>query len=120
MDSLIKRLKEEVGLTDEQAESVIKCVRNYMSDNDLDIDWEDFLKSKTKKITDAAKEKYNELTGKNSNFGDKVNDWADKAQDTLEDLSDKAQHKLDELSAKTKQNIKDARNKAADYLADKD
>ncbi len=102
MESLVTKLENEVGLSHEQALKTIGCVRSYMIENDLELDWEEFIESKAKKMSESAKQAWYELSGKSQT-------WADKAQDTIEEWSDKA-----------KQTIKDARNKAADFIADKD
>ena len=101
METLITKLEREVGLTHEQAVQSVNCFREYMRDNDLHIDWESFLKAKSHKVSEKGKQAFNQL------FGDPA--WADKASDNINEFVDKA-----------KQSIKDARNKAADFIADKD
>lgn len=97
MESLVSKLQKEVGLTEEQATKSVDCVRKYMEDNDL-YDWDDFFESKAKDMSEKAKKAWSDLTGKTHSWTDKFDDWADKAG----------------------QVIKDARNKAADMLSDKD
>lgn len=101
METLIGKLEKEAGLTQEQAINAIKVFQEYMKENDLHIDWEDFLKAKSQKVSESAKDAFNQL------FGDP--NWADKASDNLNSLADKA-----------KKTINKARNAAADLLATDD
>lgn len=108
MDSLVKRLENEVGLTSEQATKVIRCIRSYMKDNDIQPDWDEFLEAKAKKLSGSAQIFIDELLGKTKSVTDQLDEWADKAQDKLDDLSDEAQKKWD-----------DVRHKAADFISPK-
>lgn len=101
METLISKLEKEVGLTSEQAVKAVACVQEYMKENDLYIDWTEFMKAKSDKLGNKAKNALNEL------FGDPT--WTDKAAANISDATEKA-----------KQTIKDVRNKAADFIADKD
>ncbi len=97
MGSLVSKLQNEAGLTEEQAKKAMSCVRSYMIENDL-VDWDDFFEAKTREISSKAQKAWTELTGKSENWSDKIEEWSDKA------------NKM----------IKDARNKTADFIADKD
>lgn len=101
MENLIKKLETEVGLTNEQALKAIKVFQEYMKDNDLTIDWGDFLKAKSEKVSEATQKAFGQL------FGD--DDWFEKASKNLDSFTDKA-----------KQKINEARNAAADFLATDD
>ncbi len=96
MDSLVSKLQNEVGLTEEQAKKAMSCIRSYMIENDL-VDWDNFFEAKARDVSEKAQKAWNELTGKTVDWNEKINDWADKA------------NKM----------IKEARNKAADFIADK-
>ncbi len=109
MDSLVSKLEREVGLTSEQARKTVDCVKNYLSENDLTPDWEEFFERKFEKIADKTKNTYNQVVDKTQTLGGKIHDLADKAGDVFEDLSDK-----------TAKKVKDLRNKAADFISDKD
>ncbi len=97
MKSLVSKLQKEAELTEEQAKKAMNCIRSYMIENDL-VDWDDFFEAKAREISDKAKNAWIELTGKSENWSEKIEGWSDKA------------NKM----------IKDARNKAADFIADKD
>ena len=101
METLIGKLKSEVGLTDEQAMKVIQVFNEYMNENDLKIDWEEFIKAKSQKVSEATKSAFNQL------FGDET--WSDKAAENINTMTDKA-----------KETINKARNAAADFLATDD
>ncbi len=113
METLLTKLKNEVGLSDEQALKVMSCITDYMQENGLQPDWEKFLKGKAKNLMDTAKSAFDDFSHKAQDYadkiGDKVEDWADKAQDSVEDLSEEAKQKVNEL-----------KKKASDYLSDKD
>lgn len=100
METLLSKLEKEAGLTSEQAAKAVACFKQYMKENDLQIDWEAFLKAKSQQVTEKAQGAFNQL------FGD--SDWADKASASL-----------NEFAEKTKKTIKDVRNKTADFIADK-
>lgn len=100
MDTLISKLEKEAGLTQEQATKAVQCMQQYMKDNDLHIDWSEFVKTKSKKLGDQAKNAFDQL------FGDAT--WADKAAENINDFTEKA-----------KQTIKEVRNKTADFISDK-
>ncbi len=101
MEPLISKLQKEVGLSSEQAINTVKCFQEYMKENDLQIDWNQFIKTKSQKIGTQAKDAFNQL------FGDP--EWGEKAAANINEFAEKA-----------KQTIKEIRNKTADFIADKD
>lgn len=105
METLINKLKSEVGLTAEQATQVVKVFHQYMKDNDLSIDWESFLKTKATKISDSTRSAFDQFFGDDGWVADKV---------------EQAEDGLDSLSAKAKEKFNEVRNKAADFLATDD
>ncbi len=113
MEKLITKLQNEVGLTYEQAIQTIACVKEYLNENGIEPDWDDFLKKKAKTLSESAKEKLDSFTHKAQDFTEKatevIGDWADKAGDKVDDLTEIAKDK-----------IKDARSKAADFIAPDD
>jgi len=103
MESLVKKLQTEANITEEQATQVLKTIRSYMKENDIQIDWSDFMESKAKKLSDSTKKFLNDFLMKAQGVGDRLDQWADKTQDKLDDLSDKTKNKLDDLGEKAKE-----------------
>jgi len=101
METLISKLKSEAGLTEEQAIRSIQAFNEYMNENDLKIDWEEFLKAKSRKVSEATKSAFNQLFGEIT--------WRGKAADNINSMTDKAKEAIDK-----------ARNAAADFLATDD
>lgn len=101
MENLIEKLETEAGLTTEQALRTVKVVQEYMKDNDLTIDWSDFLKAKSEKVSKATQDAFNQL------FRD--SDWLDEALENVNAFAEKAKEKINQ-----------ARNAAADFLATDD
>lgn len=71
MENLLKRLKEEAGLTPEQSAKVLRIILDYMEKEDLDIDWNKFLSGKYEKFKEQsesfiedAKRKIRDITDK--------------------------------------------------------
>lgn len=98
MESLVTKLEREAELTYEQAVKAVECFRNYIVENDLEPDWDKFFRSKAQHLSQKAKQALNEISGKNQSWGDKLDDFTDKA----------------------KQTITEARSRAADFIAPKD
>ncbi len=113
MENLITKLQEEVGLTSEQAQNAVECMKKYMLENDMVPDWDDFFRAKAQKMTDKAKETYAHVSEKVS---ENSKEWTEK----INDFTEKSSTAIDELSDKAAEKIKDLRNKAADFIADKD
>ncbi|MCL1942506.1 MAG: hypothetical protein FWF54_03030 [Candidatus Azobacteroides sp.] len=101
MDTLVTKLRNEVGLTYEQAIHSITCVKEYLQENGPEPDWDAFLCHKAKTFSDSAKEKLDLLTRK-------AQDITEKMIETMDDWADKTG---------AKEKIKDARYKAADFIS---
>lgn len=100
MENLLKRLQDEVGLTEEQAVKTISVVKDFMDKEGLAIDWEKFFKNKYDDLKDQAKSLFDVLS-------DKAREYTNKIEDTVEDLSVQAKRAARDLS-----------QKASDYLDD--
>ena len=72
MENLIKRLQEEVGLTEDQAIKTLSVVKNYMDKEGLDIDWEKFFKGKAEDYLSKAKDLFDNLSKQTKEYTDKV------------------------------------------------
>lgn len=102
MEDLVKKLQEEVGLTEKQANESIDIIKEFLKKNGAEIDWEKFLKSKIGEIKDKAGHFY-------TNASEKTQTYTDKLVDTVDDLT-----------AKARKGAHDLTQKAADFFDDKD
>ena len=100
METLIGKLESEAGLTQEQAIKAIQVFNEYLNENDLKIDWEEFIKAKSHKVSEATKNAFNQLFDPS---------WSERASDNINTMTNKA-----------KETINKARNAAADFLATDD
>ena len=98
MENLIKKLQDEVGLSQEQAIKTMSIVKDYMDKEGIEIDWEKFLKGKYQDLFSRAKSLYENYTQKTEEYSykiaDKVEDIAIQAKRTARDLSNKASNLL--------------------------
>jgi len=98
MDNLIKKLQDEVGLSEEEALKTLSVVKEYMDKEGLDIDWEKFFKGKYSDFKDKVKSLYDSYTQHAEDYSykiaDKVEDLATQAKRTARDLTNKASHLL--------------------------
>lgn len=94
MENIIKRLQEEVGLSEEQAIKTLSIVKDFMDKEGLDIDWNSFFKGKYEDLTDGLKDLYKKVAGQSHTYTDKISDtvesFADKVRKGAHDLSQKA------------------------------
>lgn len=104
MDNLLKRLQEEVGLSEEQAAKALTVVKDYMDKEGFEIDWEKYFKEKYGDLKDQAKTFFDVLSKKASeysvNLEDKVEDITIQAKRTARDLSQKVSEYLDDEKKK--------------------
>lgn len=98
MDKLIDKLREEAGLTEEQAIKVLSIVKEHMDNSDLKIDWNKFFKGK-----------FDEFTVKFQELSNKVNEKAEPYVDKVADV-------VDELMVKAKKGAHEFSQKAADFF----
>ena len=100
MVDIIKRLQEEVGLTEDQAIKSLSVIKDYMDKEGLEIDWGQFFKNKYEDLSDNVKGLYDKVTKQSQGFtdkiADKVEDLASKARKGAHDLSQKAADFFDE------------------------
>lgn len=100
MENLVKKLQEEVGLTEDQAIKTLSVVKDFMDKEGLQIDWEKFFKGKYEDFSDKIKAVYQNVTKQGHSYTDVI-------ADKVEDLAAKARHSAHELT-----------KKAADFLDD--
>jgi len=100
MENLIKRLEDEAGLTEEQAENALLIMVDFMNKEGLNIDWNKFFKgkyddflNKTKKFAKKVTRKTTDLADK---VGDKVEDLKIQTRRTARDLSKKVYNSLND------------------------
>lgn len=101
MENLIKKLQDEVGITEEQAIKAITLIKDFMNKEGMDIDWESFFKGKYEDLKEDAKSFFDKLS-------DKAKEYTTKVSDKVEDLSTDAKRKA-----------RDASQKAEDFFDDK-
>lgn len=98
MDNLIKRLQDEVGLTEDQSIKALSVIKSFMDKEDIKIDWEQFFKGKYTDFVDRAKSLYKNYTEHaddySSKIADKVENLATNAKRTARDIGNKASHLL--------------------------
>lgn len=85
MDNLIKKLQEEVGLTEEQAIKTMITVKHFMDQEEMHIDWGKFFDHKVDKYSDKIKNLLGQLV-------DKADGMMDKAKDSVKDIGTKTGH----------------------------
>lgn len=94
MEDLVKKLQDEVGLTEDEAIKTLSIIKNYMDDEHLEIDWDKFFKGKYGDFSNKVKSIYENVTSQGKSytdkFADKVGDLADKARKSAHDLTQKA------------------------------
>lgn len=100
MENLIKKLQDEVGLTQEQAIKTLSTVKDYMDKENLKIDWNKFFK------------------GKYEDFADKVKALSDKVNEKTQPYTEMISDKVDEVVSKAKKGAHDLSQKAADFFDD--
>lgn len=90
MENLIKKLQEEVGLSQDEAIKTISIVKEYMDKEGMDIDWDKFFKGKTEDFIDKARELFSNVSKHTQSYTDKIVDkidsFADKAKKGAQDL----------------------------------
>lgn len=100
MENLIKKLQEEVGLTQDQAIKSISTIKDYMDKEGMEIDWDKFFKGKTDDFLSKAKGLFFNVSKQTQNYTDKIVDkvdnFADRARKGAHDLSQKAADFFDE------------------------
>lgn len=101
MENIIKRLQEEVGLTEEQAVKALSVVKDFMDKEGLSIDWTKFFKGKYEDLTESLKELYQKMTGQSQTYSEKISET------------------VDNLTTKMKKGAHDLSQKAADFFDDK-
>lgn len=85
MDSLIKKLENEVGLTEEQAIKSIQIIKNYIVEN-----------GSTSNHEKSIKDRYGDLKSVYKNMTDKLVDKIDNLTTQTKDLSHKASNMFKE------------------------
>lgn len=109
MDNLLKKLQEEAGLSEDQSVKALKVIKEYMDQENIDIDWNKFFKGKFEDFKDQGQSFFKSFMNKaqqySSKLGDKVEDIASQAKDKAEDLTHLAKDKAYDLT-----------QKASDYL----
>lgn len=83
MDDLVKKLEEEIGLSQDEALKAILIIKDYMDNKGVDIDWNTLFKGKSEDFIDKAK-------GIFSNVTKQTQDYTDKIVDKIDSLADKA------------------------------
>lgn len=100
MENLVKRLQDEVGLTEEEAIKSLSIIKQFMDEEGLEIDWNKFFKGKYEEFTDSVKRIYEKATTQSQTYtekiADKVEGLAAKARKGAHDLSQKAADFFDE------------------------
>lgn len=94
MEELLKKLQEEVDITERQAIKVIAVMKEEMEKGNLDIDWNKFMKGKYGDFLDKAKGVFGEASEEVSklagNLSGKADSFGDTAREKLRDISQKA------------------------------
>lgn len=101
MEALIKKLQEEVDITEDQAIKALTVIKGELEKGNFDIDWNKLLKLK-----------YGEAVGKTKEALDEVSTEAQK-------LADKLADKADVLADSAREKLRDISLKAADFFDDK-
>lgn len=83
MENLIKKLQDEVGLTQDEAIKTISIVKEYMDKEGLEIDWDKFFKGKSEDFIEKARDLF-------ANVSKQTQSYTDKIVDKIDDLADKA------------------------------
>ncbi|WP_185154643.1 hypothetical protein [Dysgonomonas sp. 511] len=100
MENLIKKLQDEVGLTQDQAIKAVGVVMDYMDKEGLDIDWEKFFKGKSEDVVNKVKSFFSNVSKQTQSYtdklADKVDDIAEKTRKSAHDISQKAADFFDE------------------------
>lgn len=100
MDNLIKKLQEEVGLTEEQALKTLSVVKQHMDTEGVDIDWEKLFKGKYNEFVDTVKSFYD-------NYSQHAEEYSNKLADKVEDLAQQAKKTAQDLTKKASDLLKD-------------
>lgn len=105
MENLLKRLQEEVGLSQDQASKAMYVVKDFMDKEGISIDWEKFFKGKYDDLKGQAKSMFDVFSGKARQYSniieDKVEDLSIEAKRVARDLSQKASDLLDDNKKKS-------------------
>lgn len=100
MEDILKKLQDEVDITERQAVKVIAVLKEEMEKGNLDIDWNKFMKGRYADLLEKAKNLFGETSGEVSklagNLSDKADTLADSAKEKLRDLSQKAADYFDD------------------------
>ncbi len=100
MENLVKRLQEEVGLTEEQALQTIAVMKDFMDKEDISVDWNKFFKGKYDdfvKSTASFMKKFSRKVDEFSDkFSDKAEDFAIHTKRAARDISKKIYDKLND------------------------
>lgn len=93
MEDLLKRLQNEAGLTQYQAEKVMSIIKDHIEREGVNfgVDWKRFFKGKSKEFIDKADEVF-------SNVSENTKDYTDKFSDTMETFADKARKGAHDIS----------------------
>lgn len=106
MDDLLKKLQDEVGLTEDQAIKAISVIKDQMEKGNFNVDWDKFFKGKYDVFLDKAQHVYQDASKGASKYADKLSgkadDLADSARIKLRDLSQKAADFFDKDDADDK------------------
>lgn len=90
MENLIKKLQDEVGLTQDEAIKTISIVKEYMDKEGLEIDWDKFFKGKSEDFIEKARDLFTNVSKQTQSYTDKIvdkiDDFADKARKGAHDL----------------------------------
>lgn len=101
MENLVRKLQEEVGLTEEQAVKSVIIMKEFMSNGGVDVDWDKLFKLKYEEFANKAKDIYSNVSKQTQSYTDKIAD------------------KVDKLAVKAKKSAHDLSVKAADFFDDK-
>lgn len=100
MEDLLKKLQEEVGLSEDQAVKTMKIFKEFMDKEGLDINWDKFFKGKYEDLKDQAKSLFDV-------FSKKANEYSNKLEDKVEDLTIQAKRTARDLSQKASEMLDD-------------
>lgn len=85
MESLIKKLQEEAGLSESQAIKAIHVIKTYMDSHDSNIDWDKFFKGKFQDFRSMYKSVTEKLVDKVDNLTTQAKDLSNKASNIFKE-----------------------------------
>lgn len=92
MENLVRKLQEEIGLSQDDAIRAVSLVKDYLDKQGVDVDWDKLFKEKSEDFIDKAKGVFSNVAKHTQSYTDKIVDkidsFADKARKGAKDMFD--------------------------------